>query len=518
MQWRQLPETDFKYKAAIDPRSNMRTFGLALRALPLLLEKTVEQAIEDAIGEWRSWKSRDARAIEKGFSIKRGRNETYNGARLVEYLADQSADSEGRWRTSVRFFQQGNEPAWVTLEMALEEIAERFAPALFTVQPPRLLRSLGRRLQLKSIDGWDVPRTSLEVGDSSAVDELATEILDTNRRIPLVVVTEPVYVKPMVADLARPLAEYVLGLARVVHVGPKLTFALSARLGKELSVFDGGVRIYWPGVDLEAPPQRHPLVLRHAIEQAGANARRWVLGTIAEKLIPVTTARYREPQPIRDLLQRLDTQQLEEAQLSHMELAAKLEDALRSRKEAQELEQAAYADIRKLELDKNDLEGMLLEARHKSERFRALYEGMRRKAEARGEVVPPAPADEDEAIEQARKTFAETLVLPNDMFIDTDLGSDVYDALNAMHDAVLCERSCEMGDRRKVFSDLFGKHLNHPAGYEPGPTGLSYNGEDVCHRVHIKSGKPDDTESIYWLQKGPADRRQYVIVRIGRHA
>lgn len=496
----------------------MRTLGLALRALPLSPEKGVYEVFEKAVEEWRSTKAKQTRALEKGWTLNRIRDDKRSGARLVEYLADQRADVEGRWRTSVRMFQQGDEPAWLTFEMALEEIAERFAPTMYQVQPPRLLRNLGLQLQLKSVDGWDIPRTCLEVSDAASVDELANEILDTKRLIPLVVVTEPVYTRPMVPDLGRLLAEHVFGLARVVHIGPKLTYALTARLGKELSVFDGGVRIYWPGVELATPPQRHPLILRNAIERAGVNARRWVFHTVAEKLILVTTARYREPRPIRDLLQQFEAQKLEDSQLSQLELAERLDQANRQREEAQDLEQAAYADIRKLELEKKDLEAALLDARRQSEKWHALYEGLRRQAEARGEAPPPPPEDENEAIEQARRAFAETLVLPNDLVVDTDLGADAYDALNAMHEAVLLERSREMGDRQKAFFGLFGKHLTHPARYEPGPTGLKYHGEEVRHRVHIKSGKPQDTESIYWLENGEVEERQYVIVRIGRHA
>lgn len=125
---------------------------------------------------------------------------------------------------------------------------------------------------------------------------------------------------------------------------------------------------------------------------------------------------------------------------------------------------------------------------------------------------------ERQALEQARKTFNETLILPNDLTIETDLGPDLYDALNAMHEAVLRERSRKMGDRQKVFAELFGKHLNHPARYEPGATGLKYDGEDCRHRVHLKSGKPEDTESIYWLERGEVVKRQYLIFRVGRHA
>ncbi|GMU04526.1 hypothetical protein [Corallococcus caeni] len=496
----------------------MRTFGLAVRAIDLSQQKSVEHVFEKTVDEWRVTKLSDPRSIAQGFSLTRNRDIKKGDTRLIEYLADQRADHEGRWRTLVRMFQKGAEHAWLTFEMTLDDIAERFAPAMYNVQPPRLLRNLGKLLTIKTVDGWDVPVSALAVADQSSVEDLAREILDPKRIVPLVVVTEPVYTKPAVRDLGRLLGEHVFGLARVVHVGPKLTFTLTARLGKELSVFDGGVRIYWPGVDPDASPQRHPLITRHAIERAEGSPKRWILEEVSRKLIPVATARYREPEAIRNLLQAIESEKLEEAQFSQLELTEKIRTAIRERDDALDLEQAAFAELRKADLEKKDFEAALFDARRERDKWRALYDSLRLKAEARGEHLPPPPQDENEALEQARKSFKETLLLPTDLTIETDLGPDVYDALNAMHEVVLRERSRKMGDRQKAFADAFGKHLNHPARYEPGATGLYYQKEECRHRVHIKSGKPQDTESIYWLEQGEPDKRKYLIFRIGRHA
>lgn len=496
----------------------MKTFGLALRAVPINAESRVEEIFEKTVEEWKSTKLRDARAVSQGFTVNRVREVTNGASRLVEYLADQKADHEGRWRTSVRLFQAAEQPAWLTIEMSLDDMAERFAPAVYKVQPPRLLRNFGKELNLKTVDGWDVPRSALEVGDTGAVDHLATEILDPKRLVPLVVVTEPVFATPTVKGLASLLGEHLFGLARVVHLPSKLTRPLTARLGKELSVFDGGIRIYWPGVTLKTPPFRHPLILRRAIEQAGASAKRWVFEALTEKLIPVTTSRYREPEPIGAILRMADAEKLEESQLSQLELTERIKTLIRERDEARELEQAAYADIRKLEIEAKELEAALGDARRGAAKAEAMYDGLRRKSAAHGDAPPPPPQDEAEALEQARKAFKDTLVLPDDLTIETDLGADLYDALHAMNDAVLRERSRKMGDRQKVFSELFGQHLDHPGRYEPGPTGLKYASEDCRNRVHLKSGRPDETESIYWLERGTVEKRQYVIFRIGRHA
>ena len=48
----------------------------------------------------------------------------------------------------------------------------------------------------------------------------------------------------------------------------KTAWALSDRVGRMLSTFDGGVRVYWPGFSLGDRPTRHRLWLRQQVERA----------------------------------------------------------------------------------------------------------------------------------------------------------------------------------------------------------------------------------------------------------
>lgn len=47
-------------------------------------------------------------------------------------------------------------------------------------------------------------------------------------------------------------------------------FALTNRLGKPLSCFNGAVRTYWPGFDLKSDPFDHPMFLPGRIAVHGA--------------------------------------------------------------------------------------------------------------------------------------------------------------------------------------------------------------------------------------------------------
>ncbi|HEY6912727.1 MAG TPA: hypothetical protein VI356_25320 [Myxococcales bacterium] len=477
----------------------------------------MEQAFSRVLQGWHDYKLGTRYADERDFQWH-SRSEVRPFGRLVEFALDQRGDYEGRWRTTCRLFETDGQAPCIVAEMSWEEIEERFAPAPFQVQPPRFLQDLGAAIRLQSNDGMDLPTSVLEVTDSEAAELLAEEILSPDRTIPLIVVTEPVYTSPKIPDLGQKLAKHIFGLGRVVRVGRSMTWVLSQRLGKELSVFDGGVRTYWPGLTVTTAPRDMPLITRKKIAEFGNEAERAILRTIGQKLILVATARYREPREIREFQLALDREEREAVATSQAALRAELNTTLSKLSEAKELEQIALSENQRLETENEDLEAevkaLRAEARNWKDRHDAVLHQLKERG---GKPAPQPPSDEHEAVQSAKEQFSATLVFPDDLEMETDLGPFVYEALAAMNDAVLLERKGTMGDRRKAFAEIFGKRMNHPAKYEPGLTGLRYHGEEIRERVHIKSGKPEDTESIYWQPQGASADRKYVIVRIGRH-
>jgi len=89
-------------------------------------------------------------------------------------------------------------------------------------------------------------------------ESLALEIKNENRSVPILVVSRNW------GDLALPeldikLTNDLAGVADVVIVDEDAAWALTDGLGKSLSCYRGGVRLYWPQFSTLHEPYRHPL-------------------------------------------------------------------------------------------------------------------------------------------------------------------------------------------------------------------------------------------------------------------
>ena len=89
-------------------------------------------------------------------------------------------------------------------------------------------------------------------------------LLDPLRREPVFVLSIPRDATDLHAPLIdpEPLARAMLGLAKVVVLPARSTWALTDQLGKRLSVFNGAVRAYLPGFTEDAEPYDHDLFLQ----------------------------------------------------------------------------------------------------------------------------------------------------------------------------------------------------------------------------------------------------------------
>ena len=141
---------------------------------------------------------------------------------------------------------------------------------------PGLVLQIAEACQL--IDGQVPIRTRAHhVSDVGHVETLFEWLKSPSRKLPIIIATgDERESNPDQAILnANTLGKALCGLAHVVSLPAALSFSLSALLGKQLSVFHGGVRVYEPGFDLDADPWRHRLIL-------GDNARLCPTETAAE--------------------------------------------------------------------------------------------------------------------------------------------------------------------------------------------------------------------------------------------
>ncbi|MFN7979426.1 MAG: hypothetical protein U0P30_14920 [Vicinamibacterales bacterium] len=139
----------------------------------------------------------------------------------------------------------------------------------------------------------------------------------------------------------------------------------------------------------------------------------------------------------------------------------------------------------------------------------------------------PPPDSVPDAIDRARRDFAETLHIPDNLPIDTSLdGPFWYGVLAALHDLCEIERRGEAPNKRDILRDRLAARIRSPKRtYKVADTGVysvhpsTGNRIELRERVHLVEGKPAETESVYWVTIG--DERpsyRYLIGRLGRHA
>jgi hypothetical protein len=139
-----------------------------------------------------------------------------------------------------------------------------------------------------SIDGRRL-RVYPQLVTADSISTLESLVL-AERTLPVVVITpSPRNNKPIID--ANRTADALAGMAHVFVVGSaSATFALTTALGKEWAVFQGAVRLYWPGFSRSDPPRRHPLWLPSEIERNQSLGRPFP-DFLFRKLAPIASLR-----------------------------------------------------------------------------------------------------------------------------------------------------------------------------------------------------------------------------------
>lgn len=107
-------------------------------------------------------------------------------------------------------------------------------------------------------------------------ERLIDLLVDPAREMPAFVLTVPEYATDPLAPLLDPgpLTRATLGLAKVVVLPARFTWALTERFGKRLSVYNGAVRVYLPGFTEDANPYGgHELFLADRLTTAESVSR-----------------------------------------------------------------------------------------------------------------------------------------------------------------------------------------------------------------------------------------------------
>ena len=266
-------------------------------------------------------------------------------------------DPELSWTLSIRVALEG-ERTVVGLQVGLESLSMRLSPVRLEVEPPPLVGAVVDQLEIIE-DGWRISQDPSYAVDRSSVQALVEFLLDPDRLLPVVVITAAEnYGKGADSYGTEPLVDAgavgraLVGLAHVVvldHVS--VSYHLTDLVGKHLSVFGGGVRLYWPGLTLEDRPSRHPLWVPDRLEEPANQPFEKVL---LRRLAPAASARLNSTALESRL--RLATERHRRAEIARLFDRAK--DASLAPEWQEELERA-WSDNARLQEEVADLAAQL---------------------------------------------------------------------------------------------------------------------------------------------------------------
>jgi hypothetical protein len=336
------------------------------------------------------------------------------------------------------------------------------------------------------------------------------------------------------------------GLAHVVDLDDTgATRLLTAAVTDQLSVFDGGIRLYWPGFTTEDRRTAHPLYLRRTIEQSGRDSvEKTVFRRIADAsvLVPNVPALDRLLQEEAAASERARTDSLLSAFRTQLqqrpgpladgqtlvgpEWFDDYEKALQAAERAQKERDEAVFEVDLLAEELDRLNADLAVARQNWRAMSTLDQEPGEDPEGDSEDEGPAPRSVLEAVRRAEVECSQ-LVFLEEAF--TSAGQSffprpqkVLDDLRGLNKSVARWRSGRDNlPLRRLFEEEGITNLR-PGISKTALTQFgtdyarTYKGEMVYLRSHLATGvgAPSTILRIYWYEDG--EDRTLVIGHVGR--
>jgi len=170
-----------------------------------------------------------------------------------------------RWVTRVQIARR-EEQVQFHFVLGLELLTPSIRPTSQHFGRPRVVSTVLERFPTR-VGAWAVPTEVRRLPRDEVESFVEGVLLHPSRTLPVVVISPSVWSDQPVLDPDRACRE-LLGSAEVVLLENKFaSFELTDHVGKPFTVYDGAVRVYWPGFQLSDDPRRHPLYLGGTIRE-----------------------------------------------------------------------------------------------------------------------------------------------------------------------------------------------------------------------------------------------------------
>ncbi len=220
--------------------------------------------------------------------------------RHIKWAVPHDTDHGLVWINDVRLGQVGSR-AIIEHTIAIQSIEYRVEPVRLTLGSPRVVRELCTQ-GIVSIGDMRIQATPYPVR-SGEVAKLIELLESPARVLPLVLVAPYGDGTPNEINSTE-LARRLAGVAILVHLqSVESTWDLTDELGRTLSCFDGGVRIYWPHFSRDDRPLLHPLFVGSRISAIGSGA---ITRSIEQAIFSVAATRFSPDPAVSAVMRNVD--------------------------------------------------------------------------------------------------------------------------------------------------------------------------------------------------------------------
>jgi hypothetical protein len=455
--------------------------------------------------------------VPQGHTIHRDRFVGRNGE-VVRFVWAYPSDADGglEWRNEVRIGAFGTDCAVEHL-ISISSIDYRITPAQLALGSPGVIRNLCSE-NVVQIGDMRVKATPypLAVGDVGKFLEL---LQSSKRRLPIVFVSPYANGDANALDTTS-MAQHLAGVGIVIEVrDAEATWDIADAIGRTLSCFDGGARIYWPGFSPTHDPRRHRLYLGARIGELGSET---VARSIERSIFGVAAFRFVPDPRFNDVIREVE--QTERLQRVEVEKASSGEDWENYALELDEKLSSANQTIAELQAENENLKAN-----------QQVYFSARAFGEADDDVASeeaPPPDSVEAAVEQA-SVGCSNLVILHSAF-DAARNSpfqrpaEVLAALRDLNEIAADwvkqrEAKGSGGDllqhlKNRGWGKRSSMHISDTTKTRYGANyTFEYGGKRQLFEPHITlgSGDPNSCASIHFQLDH--ERGKIVIAHVGRH-
>lgn len=441
----------------------------------------------------------------------------------IEWQHPHDKDPTSTWFTHIVAARKG-ETVDIAVLVRIGTVTMTIRPIGFELGRPQIVSDLLTAYHPK-LNNWPIPLETVTLGPPEVQKYLETVLLEPQRCLPVILISSDSWTEhPQVS--ASDLFPDIMGLAHVATLESKwASFKLTDLVGKELSCFNGAVRVYWPGFNLEANPFHHRLYLPDYVKTcqvSGTPIGKRLFRTMAA----ISAFRFSEGAGIQAVRRATNDQDRADGE-------AKLKEVKEGRVEKNKLEMQlleAWEKIDALTKDRDQVKADL-------EAQRAAWAELNQYDQAESETVSVSEAPStsrpkcvEDALRNAMEDAPDAIV-----FLDSALSSAVQSPfINVDRVAQLLEAIVTVANEwrtkdgalgkswEQAFTDLGfeykGKVSQTAKGKWRSEYEFMYKGQKRFFEKHITigSGQPDTCLSVHWYRDD--HEKAIVIGWCGRHA